>query len=57
MVVPYQGTAPEEIRYFDELGYWMHVQLPVGVDSDNALVAGFHQIAERKQGLRMARIG
>lgn len=40
----YQGTAPEEIRYFDELGYWMHVQLPVAMDSDNTLVAEFHQI-------------
>jgi hypothetical protein len=44
MVAPYQGTASEDIRYFDELGYWMHVQLPVAEDSDNPLVSSFHQI-------------
>jgi hypothetical protein len=38
------SAAPEEIRYFDELGYWMHAGLPVADDSNNALVTGFHQI-------------
>lgn len=40
----YQSNAPEDIRYFDELGYWMHIQLPVAADSDDAIVASFHQI-------------
>lgn len=40
----YQSTAPQDIRYFDELGYWMHVQLSVAADSSDALVASFHQI-------------
>jgi hypothetical protein len=44
MVAPYVGTAPDDIRYFDELGYWMHLQLPVSADSDDTLVASFHQI-------------
>ena len=44
MIPAYQGSAPQEIRYFDELGYRMHVELPVATDSDNELAAGFHQI-------------
>jgi hypothetical protein len=46
----YPGTGPEEIRAFDELGHWMQVQLPVSADSNDALVAPFHQI-----GLSAAR--
>jgi hypothetical protein len=44
IVAPYVGSAPEEIRFFDELGYWMHVELSVASDSDDPLVASFHQI-------------
>lgn len=40
----YTGTAPEDIRTFDELSHWMQVLLPVSADSDDTLVAGFHQI-------------
>jgi hypothetical protein len=40
----YPGTAPEDIRPFDELGHWMQIQLPVSADSDDTLVASFHQI-------------
>ena len=43
MLPEFQSTAPEDIQSFDELGYAMHVQLPVAADSD-ALVASFHQI-------------
>jgi hypothetical protein len=46
----YTGSAPEDIRPFDELGHWMRVQLPVSADSDDTLIAGFHQI-----GLSAAR--
>ncbi|MGD0443925.1 MAG: DUF1214 domain-containing protein [Edaphobacter sp.] len=40
----YQSSAPKEIRYFDELGYWMHRQLSVASDSDDTEVASFSQI-------------
>jgi hypothetical protein len=40
----YNGTAPEDIRYFDELGDAMRERLPVSADADNELVASFHQI-------------
>jgi hypothetical protein len=44
-IAAYQGTTPADIRYFDELGYWMRVELPAAADSDDAEVASFHQIA------------
>ena len=43
-LVAYDSNAPEDIRYFDELGYWMGKLLPVSADADDQLVASFHQI-------------
>ena len=40
----YDGTAPPELRYFDELGFAMEKRLPASADNDDALVASFHQI-------------
>ena len=40
----YNGTAPSELRYFGELGFAMGKRLPASADSDDALVASFHQI-------------
>ena len=36
--------APEDIRFFDELGHAMSTRLPASADSDDALVASFRQI-------------
>lgn len=44
IVSAYESKAPEEIRYFDQLGYWMKVQLPVSADFNDTLVAGLRQI-------------
>ena len=43
----YDGTAPSELRYFGELGFAMGKRLPASADSDDALVASFHQIGLR----------
>jgi len=43
-LAPYSSKAPSDIRYFDELGYWMGKQLSVASDSNDPLVASFHQI-------------
>jgi hypothetical protein len=43
-ILAYQSEAPEGLRYFDELGYWMSKMLPAAADTDNELVASFHQI-------------
>ena len=40
----YESEAPEDIRFFDELGYAMNKRLPVSADSDDELVASFPQI-------------
>jgi hypothetical protein len=40
----YNSVAPEEIRYFDELGDAMRKRLPVSTDSGDALVASLRQI-------------
>lgn len=40
----YGSAAPEDIRYFDELGDAMRKRLPASADSDDALVASFRQI-------------
>ncbi len=42
--------APEDLRFFETLGHWMHKWLPVSADLSDALVASFHQI-----GLSVAR--
>ena len=44
LIAPYDSKAPEDIRYFDELGYWMRNQLSVAADANDQLVASFHQI-------------
>jgi len=44
MLETYDGQAPKEIRYFDDLGYWLCKMLPVSADSNDSLVASFHQI-------------
>ncbi|WP_216850448.1 DUF1254 domain-containing protein [Granulicella sp. L46] len=43
-VLAYESSAPEDIRYFDELGYWMQRQLSVASDSDDTEIASFRQI-------------
>jgi hypothetical protein len=40
----YNSAAPEDIRYFDELGDAMRKRLPASADSGDALVASFRQI-------------
>jgi hypothetical protein len=42
-MVAYDSKAPEDIRYFDELGYAMNKSLAASADS-NGLVASFRQI-------------
>jgi hypothetical protein len=41
MIETYESQAPEEIRYFDDLGYWLGKMLPVSADSNDSLVALF----------------
>jgi len=36
--------GPEDLRFFETLGHWMHKWLPVSADSSDALIASFHQI-------------
>lgn len=40
----YESKAPEDIRYFDELGDAMRKRLPASSDSTDSLVASFQQI-------------
>lgn len=40
----YDSKAPEDIRFFDELGYAMSRRLPASADSEDSLVASFRQI-------------
>jgi hypothetical protein len=40
----YESNAPEDIRYFDELGSVMSKVLPASADFTDTLVASFHQI-------------
>ena len=40
----FDSKAPEDIRFFDELGYAMSKRLPASADSDDVLVASFRQI-------------
>ena len=40
----YESKAPEEIRFFDELGDALRKRLPVSADASNSLVASFSQI-------------
>ena len=40
----YAGTAPEDIRYFDELGDAMRKRLPASADAADELVASFAEI-------------
>ena len=40
----YESKAPEDIRYFDELGYAMSKFLPASADFGDGLVASFRQI-------------
>jgi hypothetical protein len=44
MISAYESKAPEDIRYFDELGYWMGRMLPASTDATDELVASFQQI-------------
>jgi hypothetical protein len=44
MIDTYESQVPEEIRYCDDLGYWLGKMLPVSADSNDSLVASFHQI-------------
>ena len=44
MIETYESQVPEEIRYCDDLGYWLGKMLPVSADSNDSLVASFHQI-------------
>lgn len=41
---PPRITGSEDIRYVDELGYWMRIQLPVAANSDDASMASFHKL-------------
>ncbi len=44
-VIPaYTSQAPEDIRWFDELGYWMGKELSIASDSNDTLVHSFQQI-------------
>lgn len=38
------GDAPAELKYFDDLGYWMGRLLAVSADSSDAQIRQFHQI-------------
>ena len=40
----YESRAPEDIRFFDELGDAMRKRLPASADASDALVASFRQI-------------
>jgi hypothetical protein len=40
----YNSVAPEDIRFFDELGDAMRKRLPISADAGDDLVASFHQI-------------
>jgi hypothetical protein len=40
----YDGKAPSQLRYFDELGFALGKRLSASADSDDALVASFRQI-------------
>lgn len=40
----YESKAPEDIRFFDELGDAMRKRLPASADSTDSLVASFQQI-------------
>jgi hypothetical protein len=40
----YDGKAPSQRRYFDELGFALGKRLSASADSDDALVASFRQI-------------
>ena len=44
LMVLYESKAPEEIRYFDELGDAMRKRLSASAASTDSLVASFHQI-------------
>ncbi|WP_246648046.1 MULTISPECIES: DUF1254 domain-containing protein [Rhizobium] len=43
-LIAFESKAPENIRYFDELGEAMKQRLPASADSDDTLVASFAQI-------------
>jgi hypothetical protein len=45
VIAAYESKAPRDIRFYDELGYWMNKWLPVSADTDDELVASFHQIS------------
>ncbi len=36
--------APEDLRFFEALGFWMRQWLPVSADAADTLVASFHQV-------------
>jgi hypothetical protein len=44
MMAAYDSKAPEDIRFFDELGHAMSQRLPASADFDDTLVASFRQI-------------
>ena len=44
LMAAYDSKAPEEIRFFDELGHAMSQRLPASADSEDTLVASFRQI-------------
>jgi hypothetical protein len=44
LMATYDSKAPEDLRFFDELGYAMSQRLPASADSDDTLVASFRQI-------------
>ncbi len=51
----YESNAPEDIRFFDELGDAMRKRLGASTDASDTLVASFHQIGlSGGQGLRLA---
>lgn len=44
-IIPvYASSAPDDIRFFDNLGHWMKAWLPVSADNDDSLIASFHRI-------------
>lgn len=42
--LPFSSSAPEGVRYFDQLGHAMQQYLPASGDQDNALLAQFNLI-------------
>ena len=40
----FAGGAPQDIRFFEELGFWMGAMLPISADTGDTQVASFREI-------------